>query len=73
MQIIAKFMSFKPGPNEEPAALLKMEACANEIYVWMTCNKLKLNRDKTEFLVLHAKHRPRPLICDIKIADVTVV
>ena len=50
-----------------------MEACANEIYAWMACNKLKLNRDKTEFLVIHAKHRPRPPICDIKIAGVRVV
>ena len=66
-------MSFKPGPNEESAALFKMEACAKEIYAWMACNKLKLNRDKTEFLVIHAKHRPCPPICDIKIAGVRVV
>ena len=39
----------------------------------MACNKLKLNRDKTEFLVIHAKHRPRPPIGDIKIAGVRVV
>ena len=64
------YVSFKSGSNEESAALLKMEACAKEIYAWMACNKLKLNRDKTEFLVIHAKHRPRPPICDIKIADV---
>ena len=58
-------MSFKPGPNEESAALFKMEACANEIYMyaWMACNKLKLNCDKTEFLVIHVKHRLRPPIC----------
>ena len=62
-------MSFKPSPNEESAALLKMEACVKE----MACNKLKLNRDKTQFLVIHAKHRPPPPISDIKIADVRVV
>ena len=67
------YVSFKPRPNEESAALLKMEACAKEIYAWMACNKLKLNRDKTEFLVINAKHRPRPPICDIKIAGVRVV
>jgi len=39
----------------------------------MSCNKLKLNRDETEFLVIHAKHRPRQQICDIKIAGVRVV
>ena len=46
-----------------------MEACVKG----MACNKLKLNRDKTEFLVIHAKHRPRPPISDIKIAYVRVV
>jgi len=49
-------VSFKPGPNEESAVLLKMEACAKEIYAWMECNKLKLYHDRTEFLVIHVKH-----------------
>ena len=56
--MIAKFMSFKSDCIEESAALLKMEACAKEIY---------------ELLVIHAKHRPRPPICDIKIAGIRVV
>ena len=64
------YVSFKPGPDGESAAMLKMEACAKEIYGWMACNRLKLNR---EFLVIHAKHRPRPSMCDIKIAGVRVV
>lgn len=38
------YVSFKPGPKEECAALLKMEACAKEIYAWMACNKLELKR-----------------------------
>ena len=67
------YASFKQGPNGEFAGLLKIEACAKEIYAWMSCDKLKLNRDKTEFLVIHAKRRPRPPICDIKIAGVRVV
>ena len=66
-------MSFKPGPNEESAAVLKMEPCAKEIYAWMASNKLKLNRDKTEFLVIHAKHRPHASICNIEIAGARVV
>ena len=49
-----------------------MEACSKEIYAWMTCNKLKLNRDKTEFLAIHAKHRPSPPIDSITIANVKV-
>lgn len=67
-QIYVPFM-----PNDESAALLEIEACAKEIYAWMACNGLRINRDKTEFLVIHAKHRPRPPTCDIKIAGVRVV
>ena len=64
------YVSCKSGCIEKSAALLKMEACAKEIYGWMACNKLKLNREKTEFLVIHAKRRLRPPICDIKIAGI---
>lgn len=56
------YVSFKPGPNEKSASLLKMEARAKEIPAWMacTCNKLKLNRDKTEFLVFTCQTPPAP-------------
>ena len=56
------YVSFKPGPNEKSASLLKMETRAKEIYGWMacTCNKLKLNRDKTEFLVFTCQTPPAP-------------
>ena len=46
---------------------------AKEIYAWMECNKLRLNHDKTELLVIHAKQRPCPPICDIKIAGFRVL
>ena len=42
---------FKSNSDEVSDALSKMEACAKKIYAWIACNKLKLNRDKTEFLV----------------------
>ena len=41
------YMSFKPTPDETAAAVSKIEACARHNYAWMLCNKLKLNRDKT--------------------------
>ena len=37
-----------------------IEACVSDINEWMTGNKLKLNNDKTELLILHAHHRPSP-------------
>jgi len=38
----------------------KVEECIRDIDNWMLCNNLKLNNDKTEFLLLHSKHRPKP-------------
>ena len=32
----------------------------NRLYNWMSANKLMLNQDNTELLVLHARHRSQP-------------
>ncbi|KXJ16812.1 hypothetical protein AC249_AIPGENE22813 [Exaiptasia diaphana] len=40
------------------AAKSKVEACVKDIDLWMIKNKLKLNGDKTELVVLSAAHRP---------------
>ena len=39
---------------------LVIEECVRDIDAWMTVNMLKMNRDKTELLVLSARHRPLP-------------
>ena len=36
---------------------------------WMSCNKIKLNRDKTELLVISSKYRPRPSLDSILVGD----
>ena len=46
-----------------------LKKTARDIDAWMTVNKLKMNRDKTELVVLNASHRqPSPLtsisVCD---------
>lgn len=46
--------------QEMEQAKRKVEACVYDIDNWMTTNKLKLNTDKTEVLLLSAAHRPRP-------------
>ena len=43
----------------------KIEACVSDINEWMTDNKLKLNNDKTELLILHAHHRPSPSLYSV--------
>ena len=35
----------------------------------MSCNKLKLNRDKMELLVISSKYRPRPSLDNILVGD----
>ena len=42
-------------PSDKLSALKKTEACILDIKLWMTRNKLKLNDDKTEFLVMTSK------------------
>ena len=35
----------------------------------MTCNKLKLNADKTDFLIFHSKFRPMSLLPSITVGN----
>ena len=49
-----------------------VEACVSDINEWMTDNKLKLNNDKTELLILHAHHRPSPSL-DSVYADTELI
>ena len=37
-----------------------IQSCVNDISKWMTANRLKLNKDKTELIVISSQHRPRP-------------
>ena len=45
-------------PNDLMVALQRMEKCVSDIALWMQLNKLKLNEDKTEFvLICHPRNR----------------
>jgi hypothetical protein len=39
----------------------RIEDCLADIKTWMLLNKLKLNGDKTELLVIHSRYRPSPV------------
>ena len=45
------YLSFSAGTNEA-LALSNLEKCIQEVRHWMASNLLKLNEDKTEFLVI---------------------
>ena len=63
------YLAFEPTTDEQPGALVRIETCVREIDSWMVSNKLKLNGDKTELLVINAHHRPCPLIDHIDVSN----
>ena len=45
------------SPDDSLKSFNHLKSCLNDIQVWMSENKLKLNPDKTEFIVFGAKDR----------------
>ena len=54
--------------DQEARALDQLESCISEVRLWMAHNYLKLNDDKTEFMILGSKH----LLNQVKTTSVTV-
>ena len=52
------YLSFNSKATGEPMhSLSRVQSCISDITNWMASNKLMLNSDKTEILVLNACHR----------------
>ena len=47
------------SPNDSLKSFDRLKSCMNDIQVWMSEDKLKLNPDETEFIVYGAKDRHR--------------
>jgi len=45
--------------SDRDNTMAKIERCLFDIDRWMTLNKLKLNKDKTELLFLYSRHSPQ--------------
>ena len=58
--------------DDQVSSVAQIESCVRDIDLWMACNKLKLNRDKTELLVIGSKHRPCPSLDGILVGDCCV-
>ena len=61
-QLYVTFVA-KSVPDAE-LAKTKAEACVADLGRWMTKNKLKLNNDKTELLVIASKHMRKHILTD---------
>ena len=52
------YFAFKPGcASSTDDAIAAMERCVNEIRVWMLCDKLKIDKGKTEFVIIGTRHQ----------------
>ena len=52
------YLAFKPGSDyDQAAAVSAMESCISDIRRWMLSKKLKLNDDKTEFLIIGTRQQ----------------
>ena len=58
--------------KEHSSALSKMEACVNDIRTWMIRNKLKINDDKTEFLILSSQKLKLGLSSGLSIGQASI-
>lgn len=48
-----------------------IESCVLEIDKWMLANRLQLNKDKTELLMISAKHLPVSIVHEISVVSET--
>ena len=52
------YLSFNSLSGDDQAySVSQVESCVRDIDRWMFCNELKLNRDKTELLVMYRSNR----------------
>ena len=67
------YLSMKTTKVEDVvSACFRVEVCLCELNQWMLLNNLQLNNNKTELLVLQAKHHPKPPLDSITVGDATV-
>ena len=70
-QLYAAFDS--SDTNDELQAKTKLEACIRDIKAWMTRNKLKLNDDKTEVVVMSSSyHRHHHSVSTLQVGETTI-
>ena len=50
-------------------SISRLTTCVHDIDSWMFCNKLKLNMDKTEMLIISSSHWTRPSLSSITVCD----
>ena len=64
------YLTFKPAQDGScEVTKEKLEECLKDIRIWMSKNMLKLNDDKTEMLVIRARHHGPVVFPSVKIGS----
>ena len=64
------YLAFKPGDYaNETAAVSSILSCIRDVQNWMLMDRLKLNPDKTEFLILGTRQQLEKAITSHLVAD----
>ena len=65
--------SFSPNPDVIKSVIRNLEACCQQIKLWMLRNRLKLNEDKTEAIVFGPKEKIKSIGLDsIQVGEATI-
>ncbi|XP_068759348.1 uncharacterized protein [Montipora capricornis] len=51
------YLAFSPNNTSQSQAIASMEKCINELRIWMLIDKLKINDDKTEFMIVGTRQQ----------------
>jgi hypothetical protein len=60
------------SPGELPQSVERLEKCISDVKSWMVKNKLKLNDDKTECLLIKKSSQCEPPICSVNVGESSI-
>ena len=68
------YISFKTKDlGELNLSKIRMEECIHDMRSWMMLNKLKLNGDKTELILINSRYQPSPPLNFISVGEEEIV
>ena len=66
------YLAFESTVEGKLGALAQIEICAKEIDIWMVKNRIKLNGNKTELLIIKSRNDLSSVIENIKVSNSTI-
>ena len=67
------YLSFKPNsPTDQEVAVCAMERCISDLRKWMHQDKLKINDDKTEFLIIGSRQLLKINPCTVRVGTTDI-